>query len=654
MNYIQNEKRAVDTLRVMSAEVISHANSGHSGIALGAAPIMYAMYKAMNVDPSRPDWFNRDRFVFSAGHGSALLYSAMHMFGFPISKEELKTFRKYGSRLHGHPEVLPELGIDASAGPLGQGIGMAVGIALAEKELAYRYNKGLSVVDHYTYCIAGDGCLMEGVAYEACAFAGLWKLNKLIMLYDANEVTLDGPRGMSDKEDTAMRFRACGWNVIEVANANEAAPISAAIGQAKRSDKPTLIICRTSIGYGASAEGTHKAHGQVLKAEECAELRKKWGLTQEFFGIDADVMSHFKVIEKEKIGLHAQWTNDIEIYAKKNPKEWAELEQFITKTEGNKKTKRTFNVVAEGKSAALRMVGQAMLRQVAAQSPRVWGGSADVASTTMAFVGERDLAFGVREHGMAAICNGLALHGFLPYCSAFLAFSDYLKPSLRLSALMNTPVHYIFTHDGFGNPPDGPTHQANEHISALRLVPSFHVFRPANDYEVAAVYKYVYEKEIPAASVLSRGGEFGSYLGECVKADMATIEKGAYVIYETKGLKPSVILLATGAEVGLSVESAKVLEQSGVGVRVVSMPCEKLFAGQDRVYRESVIVKNLPVVAIEMGTGDMWHKYVNVKDGKGAIISFEEFGHSSSESDMRKSVGFTVENIAQVVKDILK
>jgi len=622
------EKRAVDTLRVLSAEVITNANNlGHTGIALGAAPIMYATYRAMKVDPKNPAWFNRDRFVLSAGHGSALLYSALHMFWFPLSKEELKTFRNFGSRLHAHPEVLPEMGVDSTTGPLGQGVGMAVGMAMAEKKLNQMYG---SVVNHYTYCIAGDGCLQEGVSYETCALAGLHKLNKLILLYDANEVTLDGARSMSDNEDVEMRFKACGWNVIDVKNANESAPISKAIEQAKKSNKPTLIICRTEIGYGANNQGTHKAHGQVLSSEECAELRNKWGLTSEFFGVDKDVAEHFNNLAKEKSGISAKWSPTLE------------LKKFLSK--------KTFDVRAEGKSIALRNAGQVMLRQVARQDDRIWGGSADVASTTMAFVGEDDIAFGIREHGMAAICNGLALHGFLPYCSSFLVFSDYLKPSLRLSALMNAPVHYIFTHDGFGNTPDGPTHQGNEHIAALRLVPSLHVFRPCNDYEVAGVYKYVYEKEIPAVTILSRGGAFGDRFGECAEADISTVEKGAYVIYESKGLKHRVTLLATGSEVTLAMDSATVVEKNGIGVRVVSMPCEHLFAGQDKRYRESVISKDLPVVAIEMGSGDMWYKYTGER---GAIISFEEFGHSCAESDLRKHVGFTIENMVSVVRSLL-
>lgn len=635
------ENKAVNTLRVMSVEVINNANSGHSGIALGAAAIMYAMYKSMRVDNKNPNWFNRDRFVFSAGHGSALMYSAMHMFGFPIPRDELKTFRQMGARLHGHPEVLPELGIDASTGPLGQGVAMAVGLALAEQKLGKTYNRDKhEIIDHYTYCIAGDGCIMEGVAIEACSLAGKWKLNKLIMLYDANDVTLDGPLCDSDSEDVAMRFTANGWNVIVCKNANEPTSIEQAIQMAKQSvDKPTLIICKTNIGYGASAEGTHKAHGQVLSKDEIVELRQKWALVSENFDVDADVEEHFVELAKEKTGHHDKWMKDFGNYKKKFKREGLELEQFFSGVKGK------FNIVADDKRIAMRDAGQVMLKQAAGTSPRVWGGSADVASTTKAFVGN-DISFGIREHGMAAICNGLALHGFMSYCSTFLSFSDYLRPSLRLSALMGVPVHYMFTHDGFGNPPDGPTHQANEHIASLRLVPSLHVFRPCNAYEVAATYKYIYENEIPAVTILSRGGEFKHE----INIKNVDIEKGAYVIYQSKNA-PKVTMLATGAEVGLAMDSVKMLEDQGIDVRVVSMPCESLFAKQEKEYKDSVIALNVPVVAVEMGRGDMWYKYVG-RDG--AILSFNEFGHSATEGDMKKHTGFTVENLVNIVSSVVK
>ena len=670
------QKKAVNSLRILGAETVSHAKSGHSGIVLGAAPIMYAVYRAMNIDGANPTWFNRDRFVLSAGHGSALLYAALCLFGFPVALSELKDFRKLGGRLHGHPEVDQTMGVECSTGPLGQGIANAVGLALAEKRLAHTYNRaGFPIIDHYTFCLVGDGCLMEGISYEAANLAGLWKLNKLIVLYDSNDITLDGTRESADGEDVTARFKAAGWNVIRVNDGNDEGAILSSIERAKKSqDKPTLVEVKTKIGFGAGTQGTAKAHGQVLEMDEISKLKKQWGIKSDTFELDKDVEEHYKNLASGKKDMVSRWENLLEEYKKKHEKEYEDLELFFAPI-GNedvatKRVLKSYNIKAEGKTMALRDAGHLALQQLHRQEPRLWGGNADISSTTKAFIqggttfshdrqGGEDIAFGVREHAMAAIINGLALHGFLPYCSTFLAFSDYARPSIRLSALMNLPVHYIFSHDGIGHAQDGPTHQATEHLASLRLIPNLEVFRPCDDVETCAVYKYIYEKQIPATTVLSRGGtalisEQAGKSGlinsaEKWKREMDT-GRGAYQLC-TVG-EPIVTILATGTEVSLAVSAmVEVFTQYGIGSRLVSMPSMTLFEKQTKTYKDEVL-GTLPIVAIELGNGEGWHKYINSTRG-GEIIAFDKFGHSGAERAVLEKLGFTVSAVVGAIKTLV-
>jgi len=628
------EEAAVNTLRVLSCEAIAAAKSGHSGIVLGAAPIMYAVYKNMNFDPSDGTWFNRDRFVMSAGHGSALLYSTLYCFGF--DGIDLKTFRKLGSPLSGHPELDEKIGVDCSTGPLGQGIAMAVGIAAAEKKLAAEYNReGHTLIDHHTYCVVGDGCLMEGVSYEACNLAGLWKLNKLIVLYDCNEVTLDGTRVSADVEDVKQRFAAMKWNVLEVKNGNDENVIAARIRRAKAfTDAPTVIIVRTEIGFGGKNSGSHKAHGQVFTMEEVREMRKKWLLVDKEFGIDDDVAKHFSDIVIKKEGSAKKWDKKLAAYQKAHGKKYDELVQFITRPT------QQFKCESEDKAMATRDAGNKMLEQIARQTPRLWGASADVASTTKAFINGgsvfshkkpkgTDIACGVREFAMAALCNGAALHGYTPYCSTFLAFSDYCKAAIRLTALMDLPVTYIFTHDGIGNAPDGPTHQATEHIAALRLVPNFGVFRPADDIETAAVYEYAFERQKPACIILGRGS--------------VPSPSGANAQYKT----PQAVLLSAGAEVSLCAEAQKLLTRQGVAVNVLSAPCLKMLDG-------ATFDTKVPVIAVEMGHGMPWWAFMGKWGLRGDVISFDLFGYSGKDTEVMEKLGFTAEKIADRVLELVK
>jgi transketolase len=624
--------KAINTMRCLGMDMITSANSGHGGIVLGAAPMMYAAYSAMKVDPANPEWFNRDRFVMSAGHGSALLYSALYLFGFPISSDELKRFRQLGSPLTGHPEVNTKIGIDCETGPLGSGIATAVGLALAEKKLNAQ-SKG--VVDHYTYCLVGDGCLMEGASYEACNLASTWKLNKLIVLYDSNNITLDGTKCSADGEDVVARFKAAGWNVLSIENGEDVAAIDAAIVGAKMQRvAPTIIIVTTQIGFGTKNAGSSKAHGMVMSAEEGAALREGWGLSSQPFSVDSDVAKHYADIIAKKKGTSKSW------------KPTSDLAPFINKA--NPK----LNITMERKPRELRDAGWDALNQVASVNPRLFGGSADVASSTKVFIKDspnispadmsgRNIAFGIREFAMALMCNGLALHGFRPFCSAFLVFSDFAKAAIRLSALMDLPVTYIFTHDGMGAAQDGPTHQGNEHVNALRIIPNLNVYRPADAIETAAVYKAVFENEKPAAIVLSRGG---------VPPLNASSEKGtnmgAYTVVECD--KPQAVLLSAGTEVSLCVEVAELLKTKGINCRVVSMPCMTQFDAQTKDYRCSILPCEVNKIAVELGTEHLWHKYAD------AVIAFDKFGASAKESDLRKHLGFTPEQIADKILKIIE
>jgi transketolase len=658
------EQASVNTLRALGCEAISNAKSGHSGMVLSAAPMMYSIYKAMKFDPKNGSWFNRDRFVLSAGHGSALLYATLKSFGF--EGLDLKTFRQINSKLTGHPELNTAIGVDCSTGPLGQGIAMAVGIALAEKRLAEKYNravtvtyepetidgqtvqkpdrvKQLNIIDHRTFCLVGDGCLMEGASYEACNLAAKWELNKLIVLYDCNGATLDGTRESADGEDVAKRFRAMGWRVLRAEQGNDELQISLRIRRAVTSKHaPTIIICNTTIGYGSKDEGSHKAHGSVLSADEITNMREKWEITKTPFGVDADVAGHFNEIVNTKNGSAKKWFRLLKKYGTVYPNEYADVLEFVTATSHNlkllgKKIKHEptkfvldANSLAEIKSG--RDQGHEVLNQIAVQTPRVIGGSADLASTTKAFLRETaNISYGVREFAMGAISNGLALHGFTPFCSTFLAFSDYCRAAIRLTALMNLPVTYIFTHDGIGNPPDGATHQCAEHIAALRVIPNLNVYRPADVTEVCAVYEYVFEAEQPAAIILSRG--------DLPTSNIKNVDD------------PAAILIASGAEVNLCARAQKLLGGLGIFVNVISVPCLEQFNHRELKFNANKTV----ILAVEMGVGTHWWALFGHLGLKHCdVLAFDTHGHSGTEADVREKIGFTPEHVADKVLSMLE
>lgn len=627
-------EKAVNTIRAIGTEMISEVKSGHSGIVLGAAPALYSIYNAMKFNPKAPDWFNRDRFVMSAGHGSALLYSVLHFMGFDIPADDLKTFRKLHSKLAGHPELFTP-GVDAATGPLGQGIAMAVGMAMAEKRLNAMDK---DAVDHYTFCLVGDGCLQEGVSYEACNLAGLWKLNKLIVVYDSNDIQLDGECKNVNAENVRNRFEAAGWHVIEVADGMCVGSVSRAIEQAKASsDAPTLIVAKTAIGFGAKTQGTSKAHGQVLTREEIQDLRKSWGLTTEYFGVDVDVQKHFAAIVKAKIAEASKPQKALSKF----------MESFLSAQE--------LDIKPEHREMSGRDAGHAALQQIAKQRKNILGGSADVASSTQQFVKGggmfsaenplgTDVAFGVREFAMAAIMNGAALHGFRPYVSCFLVFSDYCKAAMRVSALMGLPVVYIYTHDGLGSPQDGPTHQGCESIAALRIIPNMTVFRPCDDVEVAAAYKYAFSSNKPSSIVLSRGNT-PSLKG----TTEGGVLRGGYIVSQAKSAQAT--LVATGTEVPLCLKAQEMLEGKGISCVVVSLPSTELFDAQDEKYRNSIIKPGLPVVAVEMGNTSGFYKYLH---GNGTVIGFDTFGHSGDGAAIMNELGVTSENIVKAVQKLVK
>ena len=629
------EQAAVNTLRVLGAEAISNAQSGHTGIVLSAAPLVYSVYKTMNFDPSCGSWFNRDRFVMSAGHGSALLYATLSAFGFknpaqkrtPYSKLfplDLKNFRQLGSPLAGHPELNEAMGVDCSTGPLGQGLATAVGIALAEKKLAEKFNKpAFTVVDHRTFCLVGDGCLMEGVSYEACNLAAAWGLHKLIVLYDHNKITLDGKKSAADAEDVKIRFKAIGWNVLTVEDGNDEAMIQARIKRAmKFTNAPTIIICDTVIGYGSAVENSHKAHGSVLTMDEISKLRMRWDLIPKHFEMDADIREWFGQIAKKKTRNYRRWKNVLKNYGESYSELHTHLLELVDKPNQN------LICESSGNAAAGRDMGHKMINHIAAQSARIIGGNADVASCTKAFLKYGDnIAYGVREFAMAAISNGLALHGYSPFCSTLLAFADYLRPAMRMSAFMKLPVTYIFSHDGFGNTQDGPTHQGLETIAAMRVIPDFDVYRPADETETAAIYEYVFETGRPAAIVLSRGDLAGSIISESRNCE-----------------DPKAILVASGTEVGLCLKAQKILGALGTFVNVISVPCLDHF-----IKKPDGLDKRVPVFAVEAGNSMPWWALYGRESLWGDVISVDEFGASGTESDIRKHFGFTPEQVADRV-----
>ena len=656
-------QKSVNAIKVLGVDAINKAKSGHPGVVMGAAPMAYSLFtKHLRVNPKKTDWINRDRFVLSAGHGSMLLYSLLHLSGFEdVSLEEVKNFRQWGSKTPGHPEFGHTKGIDATTGPLGQGISTAVGMALAERYLAAKYNKeGYDLFDHYTYVICGDGDIMEGVASEASSFAAVQKLNKLVVLYDSNDICLDGETKDAFSENVRARYEAYGWNTLLVEDGANVDAVSAAIEQAKKSDKPTLIEVKTIIGAGSpNRQGTNGVHGAPLGDEETALFRKEIGWENEPFDIPADVYADFKVNVAERgENENAKWEKLYADYKIKFPELAKELEEALTREDIKHLSKESFSFKNVGEAQATRNSSQDAINSVAAVLPTFFGGSADLSHSNMTFIKgdglqddehrtERNVQFGVREFAMATVLNGLTLHGGVRvFGGTFFVFSDYLKAALRLSALQNLPVTYVFTHDSIAVGEDGPTHEPIEHLASLRTIPNTYVFRPADATEAQAAW-YLSQKtnDKPTSIVLTRQN-----LPILENSSFEKVAKGAYVVYETAE-DFDTILIATGSEVALAIDVARELEKDGSKVRVVSMPSVELFEEQSKEYKEELLPLNVRRrVSLEMGNSALWYKYVGLD---GLAIGIDKFGASAPANKVIEEYGFTVKAVVEKIKNEL-
>ena len=656
-------QKSVNAIKVLGVDAINKAKSGHPGVVMGAAPMAYSLFtKHLRVNPKKTDWINRDRFVLSAGHGSMLLYSLLHLSGFEdVSLEEVKNFRQWGSKTPGHPEFGHTKGIDATTGPLGQGISTAVGMALAERYLAAKYNKeGYNLFDHYTYVICGDGDIMEGVASEASSFAAVQKLNKLVVLYDSNDICLDGETKDAFSENVRARYEAYGWNTILVEDGSNVEAVNAAIEQAKKSDKPTLIEVKTIIGAGSpNRQGTNGVHGAPLGDEETELFRKEIGWENEPFDIPADVYADFKAnVADRGENEYTKWEKLYADYKAAYPELAKELEEALTREDIKHLSKESFSFKNVGEAQATRNSSQDAINSVAAVLPTFFGGSADLSHSNMTFIKgdnlqddahriERNVQFGVREFAMATVLNGLMLHGGVRvFGGTFFVFSDYLKGALRLSALQNLPVTYVFTHDSIAVGEDGPTHEPIEHLASLRTIPNTYVFRPADATETQAAW-YLSQKtnDRPTSIVLTRQN-----LPILENSSFEKVAKGAYVVYETAA-DFDTILIATGSEVALAIDVARELETDGSKVRVVSMPSVELFEEQSKEYKEELLPLNIRRrVSLEMGNSALWYKYVGLD---GLAIGIDKFGASAPANKVIEEYGFTVEAVVEKIKNEL-
>ncbi|AVM23973.1 transketolase [Bacillus pumilus] len=658
------ELKSIATIRTLSIDAIEKANSGHPGMPMGAAPMAYALWtNHLNVSPQNPHWFNRDRFVLSAGHGSMLLYSMLHLSGYNLSIEDLKQFRQWGSKTPGHPEFGHTEGVDATTGPLGQGIAMAVGMALAERHLAETYNKdNFDVVDHYTYSICGDGDLMEGISSEAASLAGHLGLGRLIVLYDSNDISLDGDLDRSFSENVKNRFEAMNWEVLYVKDGNNIEEVTAAIEKAKQNtDRPTLIEVKTTIGFGSpNRAGTSGVHGAPLGSDEAKLTKEAYSWTfEEDFHVPSEVYDHFKEAVKDAgQKKEAAWNERFEEYEKEYPELAAQLKLAI---EGKlpENWDQEVPVYEAGSSLASRASSGEVLNGIAKQVPFFIGGSADLAGSNKTTIKNTDdfgknnyagknIWFGVREFAMGAALNGMALHGGLRvFGGTFFVFSDYLRPAIRLAALMGLPVTYVFTHDSIAVGEDGPTHEPVEQLASLRAMPNLSVIRPADGNETAAAWKLaVSSTDKPTALVLTRQNL--PTIDQTPEKAYEGVEKGGYVVVEAADAQPEALLLASGSEVGLAIEAQKALEKEGIRASVVSLPAWDRFDQQSDEYKESVLPTAVRArIAIEMGASLGWERYTGID---GDVIAIDQFGASAPGETIIEKYGFTVSNVVSRVK----
>lgn len=658
--------KCVNAIRFLAIDAVNKAKSGHPGLPMGAAPMSYVLFnEAMTYNPKNPQWFNRDRFVLSAGHGSMLQYALMHLVGYDsVQMDDLKQFRQWGSATPGHPENFVTSGVEVTTGPLGQGICNAVGLAAAEAHLAARFNKpdAKPIVDHYTYCILGDGCMMEGISNEACSLAGHWGLGKLIALYDDNNISIDGHTEISFTEDVSARFEALGWHVQHVKDGNtDFDSLRKAIANAKSvTDKPSLIKVSTLIGYGSPNKAdTHDVHGAPLGADETKATREnlKWPYGE--FEVPQEVYDTMRGNVAKGSKAESEWKAAVEAYKAKYPTEYAEFTQLVSNElpAGWEKALPAFT--PEDKGLATRQYSQIMLNALAPVLPGLIGGSADLAPsnlTLMKMFGdfqkgsyqERNMRFGVREHAMGAICNGVGLHnsGLIPYCATFYIFTDYMRSAMRMSALSEMGVIYVMTHDSIGLGEDGPTHQPVEHLASFRAMPNMLMMRPCAGNETAGAYKVaVANRKRPTTIALSRQA-MNNLPGQSVEG----VEKGAYIIKDSNGT-PDVIIMGTGSELQLAYDAAAELEAAGKKVRVVSFPCWELFEEQSAEYKESVLPPSVTKrVAVEAGSSFGWAKYIGLN---GKFVGVDGFGASAPANILYEKYGITKAKVVEAAKSLL-
>lgn len=652
------DRLAISTIRTLAADAIQKAKSGHPGMAIGSAPIAYTLFKNMRHDPARPDWTGRDRFVLSAGHASMLLYSLMHLYGYPVSMEDIKNFRQLGAKTAGHPEYGHIAGIEATTGPLGQGFAMAVGMAIAERHMAARFNReGFEIVGNRTYTLMGDGCMMEGVVSEAASLAGNLGLGRLTAVYDRNMITIEGSTDITFTEDVGKRFEAYGWQVLEVASGEDTDAFEKALREAEAdTERPSLIIVHTNIAEGTGKQGSSSSHGSPLGDDVIKAYKEKLGWDYPEFTVPEEVSARMAELRKGFAELSAAHDALAERYAEKYPELY---EQFVKAVSGvaelDEDDPALWEFDPEAKLAT-RKCSEIMLTRLTGRIPELIGGSADLGPSNLTYMkafsdiakgdfSGRNIRFGIREFSMAAISNGMALYGgVIPYCATFLVFSDYLKPAIRLSALMGLRVLYVFTHDSIGVGEDGPTHQPIEQLDMLRATPNTFVFRPADGRETAACYIAALGLEAPSAIALSRQG-----LPQIPGTGKAAM-RGGYVLRDSEGA-PEAIIIATGSEVEPAVKAWEILDNEGIKARVVSMPCTELFDAQPEEYRESVLPSSVRArVACEALGGMSLIKYTGLD---GEVVSMKSFGESAPAGKLFPKYGFTAENIAATAKKLI-
>jgi len=647
-------QKSINYIKSLAAETVSNAKSGHTGSAIGASEIMFSLFHDhMVFDPNNTKFLNRDRLVFSAGHVSALNYTMLHLFGYDISIDDLKSFRKCGSKTPGHPEYPHVPGIETTTGPLGQGVANSVGLAIAEEMMAAKFNtKEFKLFDNYTYCYAGDGCLMEGVALEACSLAGTLGLNKFILLYDDNNITIDGNESITNLENVKEKFDAMGFDTIVVAKGNDYSSCTRAIAKAKTNKKPTIILFRTVIGLGTEFEGTSKIHSMPLPPESLASFKQKLGVEGNFY-IPEDVQKYcMESVHKNQL-IHEKWNNMLEQYKQKYPEKYKELSDFLK----NKKINfnKILNILNKNESLEGRKASGIVLNEISKQLLNFTGGNADLVASTKANIDDgerfsvqnrtgRNICFGVREHAMGSICNGIALYSnYYVFDSTFLAFSNYMLPALKMRAMMELPIISVFSHDSIEIGEDGPTHQPIEQLGQIRSLVGAKTFRPANFAEVVACYKHFIENKKPAFLAITKSK---------INVDNISIEqaeKGGYVYLETKK-SPEIQIIATGHDLPLAISVAN--EISNLGVRVISMPCEKLFDEQETKYKNSVLLKSPKLtIVIEASNDTIWYKYLNQND---ILINVTEYQSSGKASEVYANAGFDKDKIVKQIKTKLK